>query len=460
MPSEAPPPKRRKKGRGRLAGIFAAILIIAAVLLFVLLQVVPSPFFPTTTTGSNTLTTGPSTPRINIQFTPSTAPNIQRLAYVTTIPVAVSFTAVPSGSGYFSYLWNFGDGENSTSRAITHVFATNCVYDVTLNVTNTIGPTTSGAILFSVFSYKRTGGEMVLCPQQGTAGITPVELGGGFYAASSKLGVQVDNVVLRNMTTDVNGDWALNVTRHLPPEVNGVLYNFTTSPHSVKCTFLTLEGIRAAPTKGEPGDPFTLEGRSYPASTIVSIYLGGEYVGQALTDEHGTFLANLTVPSSIHYAGRYKFSTSPPVLGAQATFRVPVSSVTPAPPPLPFWPWILVIPGAAIPILLFFLWRRRRPVDLEVFQQQVTTPFSSLWAIRVWAKNDMARCRITYDNTPLQTLVPKTGASLEMPLRKGECLDFRIPDTLTILLDAWVVVKDGDKTVISQKFGDIPHAKS
>jgi hypothetical protein len=111
-------------------------------------------------------------------------------------------------------------------------------------------------------------------------------------------------------------------------------------------------------------------------------------------------------------------------------------------------------------LLGVFLWRRRRPVDLEVFQAQVTTPFNSLWGIRVWANKDLAKCRVTYDNTPLQTIVPKTGASLEMPLRKGECLDFRIPDSLTIVWEAWVVVKDGDKTLRSEKFGDIPHAKS
>lgn len=436
------------------------MLIAIAILLFLLLQGVPGLLgiiSGPTTGGSTTLTTGAGAPPIHITLTPTTTTSrVERLSYVTPTPVAISFTANPSGTGSFSYLWSFGDGTSSTDPSVTHVFQTNCVYDLTLNVTNSMGPSSSGTVVISLFGYKRAGGEIVVCPQQGTAGITKVELGGGYYGSNVPLGTQVDNSSLASVTTDGNGDWALNVTGDLPPQVDGTLYNFTTSPYSVRGTFLTLEGIRVAPASGEPGASFTLEGRSYPAYTTVSISLGGVSLGTAQTDGSGTFLANMTVPYSFRYAGTYQFTTSPPVLGASAAFTIPVSTTTPAAPvPYSWWPWVLAALAVIAVLVGLFLWRRRPPVDLELFQEQVTGPSNAGWAIRVWGNRRLDRCRMTYDRTPLRTLVSPTDERPEMTLPKGESLVFRIPASLPIAWDALVVVQDGDKTVRTERLGSI-----
>lgn len=112
------------------------------------------------------------------------------------------------------------------------------------------------------------------------------------------------------------------MTGELQPQVNGSKYTIGTSLNSLKMNFLTLEGIEASRTSGGPGDLFNLTGRSYPAFTTVTIYMGTAYVGQTQTDGNGSFFATLQVPQSTYYAGTYQFVTSPPILGASATFTM------------------------------------------------------------------------------------------------------------------------------------------
>jgi len=327
---------------------------------------------------------------------------------------------------------------------------------IRLRTTNGAGQVNKAEILFSIFPANSTGGAVVVCPQQGTAGLTKVEIAGGYFKANASLVALADDSALASTKTDTKGSWSLNVTSDLQPMVNGTLYTITTSPRSLTRTFLTLEGIAASPHSGEPGTSFRLEGRSYPANTAVSIYLGGVYLGRAQTDGNGTFSTGLQIPSSFRYAGVYQFTTSPPVLGATATFTIPVSTTTPVQPAPSNW-WYLLIPiVAALLILGLYLWRRKPLVELEVYQEAVTTPFKSTWAIRVWSSRRLDRCGVIYGNMPLRSLISPTESRLEMTLHKGRYLDFRIPDTLPVDQEALVVVRAKGKNLASERFGSIP----
>jgi hypothetical protein len=337
------------------------MLIVVAILLFLLLQGgISKIIFPRTT---STTTTGTSLSALPVSITvhPTAAGLFEAFNYNTTHPVSVTFTVDPVGTSPFTYRWDFGDGTKSRSSPTTHVFPNRCGYETTLNVTDSLGHETSFTLLLNVFPTKGTAGTMVACPRQGTAGITQVKLAGGLYKKNKLFSLFVNSrPTATTIKADNEGSWILDFTGDLRPMINGSLYRITTSPSSVTTSFLTLEGIKASPASGEPGDSFTLEGRSYPANTNVSIFLNGVSLGQAQSDRSGSFNAKLQVPASLHYAGTYKFTTSPPVLGASATFTVPVSTVTPAPPTSNLW-WLLILLIVVIAVLVgFYLWRRRR----------------------------------------------------------------------------------------------------
>jgi hypothetical protein len=283
--------------------------------------------YPLSTT--ETSLTGVVGPPIDVTMFPTPSGNVATLREITAHPIPVSFTAMPPGTPPFTYSWDFGDGTGSSGSTVTHVFPTGCVYDVRLKVVDSLGNVTSGTILLGLFTSKGTTGSMVVCPQSGTAGTTNVELAGGFYGANESLRMLLDNSSLTNVTADSLGDWVLNITGSLTPQVNGSVYTFTSLPSSDSRSFLTLEGIRASPAWGGPGQYFTLEGRSYPANTTVSIYLAGVLLGQAKSDEHGSFLTWLQIPASLGHPGTYQLTTSPPVLGASATLTiVPLTTIT------------------------------------------------------------------------------------------------------------------------------------
>ncbi|MBI3858867.1 MAG: PKD domain-containing protein [Thaumarchaeota archaeon] len=355
MPSA--PTRRQKKSRSRLAGAIVIVLIVVAALLFLLLQGGAGIIFPPTTPGRTS--TAPQGPPINVQFT---TPQQEWFDYIGNTPVALSLSAAPGrlSPAYVSYLWDFGDGTNSTLPAVIHVFPQNCIYDIRLTTRDAKGGTEVGTLLFAILPPPRSSNMLVVCPREGTAGITPVVLGGWSYTSSQAVRILSGGKMIETTTSDSRGSWDVNITGDLPPRVNGTRYVISTSPPGATQSFLTLEGIRASPTSGEPGDPFTLEGRSYPANTTVSLFLGGVALGQALTDENGTFVAGLQVPTALHYAGTYQFTTNPPVLGASASFRIPVTAATPLPPPFNLWWLVVLIVLALLVALIVIYWRRRK----------------------------------------------------------------------------------------------------
>ncbi len=430
-----------------------AFLVALAILLFLVIQVpaVHNVVFPTTV-NTATITTGPGAPLVHITITPEAGGLPEVLSYETSAPLAISFSATPAGAGHYSYLWNFGDGTTSTYQVIDHTFQPDCAYDITLTVTNTVGPTLSG----SIFLYDLSANPAIeSCPHQGTAGITPIITAGASTAKDLPVTVQVDGKNIQNVTTDKSGDWSLNVTGVLPPEVDGTRYNFTTSPQSVTGTFLTLEGIKATPSTGEPGDAFVLEGLSYPADTTVSVYLGGISLGTVNTNATGSFVANYTVPAALKYAGTYAFTTSPPVLGAQASLTIPVTTATPAKPsPIGIWPWVAAAAAAAILIGAVALWRRKPFVWLELVQEPEAEAAVQVWQIRVHATKKIGRCTVTYGRVRL-----RTGGALEAVLPKGGTLSYRTPEQPPADWEVVVTVSDGDKELLNQRLGSITGAK-
>jgi hypothetical protein len=455
LSSRKAPPSRKKKDRRRLAAALVIILIVIAAVLFLFLHggitnIISPPSHSKTTTG-------PGAVGITVNVALHTTPSgrIQRLNVLTKKAVQLDLSADASGSSPFTYLWKFGDGTNSTSQQVNQVFAPDCVYDIELKTTNNAGQADKAELLFSIFPSNSTGGAVDICPQQGTAGITNVELAGAWFKSNESVWSLADGQRVASTSTDTKGSWSIDITNDLQPEVNGSLYKLTTLPSSLTRTFLTLEGIEASPHSGEPGTSFTLEGRSYPANTQVTIYLGGTRLGTAQTDDNGTFSARLQIPSSFRYAGVYQFTTSPPVLGASATFTIPVSTTTP-PQPVPNNWWYLLIPLVAIPALIgLYLWRRKPLVELEVFQEEMTMPFRSSWAIRVWSSKRLNKCGVMYGNAPIRAAISPTDARIEVTLVKGS-VDFRIPNTLPIDQDALVVVRAKGKILASERFGSIP----
>ena len=447
------PAKRGKEGeRRRLVGALIAFLIVLAILLFLVIQVptVHNLVFPTTV-NTATITTGPGAPFIHISITPTSGGLPETLSYETSKPVAVSFAATPAGAGDFAYLWNFGDGTTSNLPVIDHTFQPNCIYDITLTVTNSLGPTLTGSITFYDLS---SSSSVISCPHEGTAGITPVSVAGDAAPPDSAVTVQIDGANVKNVSADKNGDWSLNVTTVLPPEVDGTLYNFTTSPQTKLGTFLTLEGIKATPDSGVPGNTFTLEGLSYPADIDVSVYLGGVSLGTVATNSVGSFVSNFTVPTSLKYAGIYKFTTSPPVLGAQASFTVPLTTATPAKPSLGIWPWVAAAAAAAIVIGALVLLRRKPLVTLQLFQEADEEGAGLAWKVRVRASRRVKRCSVTYGRVRL-----RTGGNFEAVLTEGGALVYRLPDQPPTNWDEIVAVRDGDRLLTARRLGSIDGAK-
>jgi len=99
-----------------------------------------------TETRSATVSAGLMT-TVNVTLTPipTNQPPIASFAYSPTAPLAgetVQFDATgssdPDGS-IVSYSWNFGDGGTASGAVVTHTFATNGTYSVTLTVTDNEG---------------------------------------------------------------------------------------------------------------------------------------------------------------------------------------------------------------------------------------------------------------------------------------------------------------------------------
>jgi PKD repeat protein len=338
-----------------MAGILAICAIVGATLLV-----------PVTTTAT--------TLKISVNTYPGGGSSDFNL--LSTFPMTVSFSVNHGASGA-TFFWQFGDGTNSTDATPVHTYDSPCVYDIEAQMTASNGSVTSGGLVLAAFGSKGQhtslcggGCASAVCPPQGTAGLIPVELAGGFFGAGQEVNITMNGARLATVTADRGGDWVLNVSDFLTPEPNGTQYTFTTSPSSLTSKFTTLEGIAATPTSGAPGDSVTVEGRSYPPNSTVMIYLGGVSLGTAETYVNGSFLTGFTVPdvSPLAAAGSYPYTTLPQILGSQCNFVSAGSTVVVTPSSSWWWllPVVIVIIVLGIAVVVLLLWRgRRRPEPPE-----------------------------------------------------------------------------------------------
>lgn len=67
-----------------------------------------------------------------------------------SVPLAITFNNTSTGSGTLSYLWNFGDGGNSTLQNPSHTYTTNGSYTVSLTASNNQGCTNTYTVTNAV----------------------------------------------------------------------------------------------------------------------------------------------------------------------------------------------------------------------------------------------------------------------------------------------------------------------
>jgi hypothetical protein len=280
---------------------------------------------------------------------------IDHLNLVTSFPRTVSLAVNNSAPGA-TFFWQFGDGSNSTSPAPTHTFVTSCVYDVQVQERISNGSVARGELVFGAFDTTgQSGRTLAVCPPQGTEGLIPVELAGSYFTARQSINVTMNGTSIAVVTADSGGDWILNVTGFLTPEPNGTQYAFATTPPSLTSVFTTLEGIRARPVSGAPGDSVTVEGRSYLSNSPTLVYLGNVNLGTAYTDGNGSFVTTFGIPSTypLILPGTYQYTTTPPILGSHASFASAGALTTVF---TWWWVWLLLI---ALVLVVAYLVRRR-----------------------------------------------------------------------------------------------------
>lgn len=95
-------------------------------------------------------------------------------------PLSVSFTNLSQGAD--SYLWDFGDGNTSTSTNPTHSYTSVGTYTVSLEATNEAGDTTETKINYittTVATYQRSAGGTLLFSGSATRQVTFYRSAGG-----------------------------------------------------------------------------------------------------------------------------------------------------------------------------------------------------------------------------------------------------------------------------------------
>ena len=295
---------------------------------------------------------------VTITMKTSVHGEILDLTILAHFPISVQLSVKNPAAGA-NLFWDFGDGQNSTNPAPSHTYFSPFVYDIILHMSSPNGTQSSGKVRFAVMDAKGQNGSIAVYPPVGTYGFIPVKIGGAFFQPGSNVALYMNGSLLANAHADNGGVWVYDVTNALPAGPNGTKYVFTTVLASLVRTFTTVEGIQATPNVGSPGDSVLVQGRSYPASSTVRVYLGGVDLGPAETDETGSFLAGLALPASVSLAsgGKYTFETLPPVLGTGASFTISGFGIGGG---LQNWWWLILVVAGGLMIYFFVIRPARR----------------------------------------------------------------------------------------------------
>ena len=106
-------------------------------------------------------------------------------------------------------------------------------------------------------------------------------------------------------------------------------------------------------------------------------------------------------------------------------------------------------------VMIIVLDKMQPEVFAETFKERVTSPFPSNWAIIVKGNTHVERCKVSYDGKQLSALDPSGVARYELSLPRDGVLNFRIPETANADNEATVEVKDGDRSILLDKFGSL-----
>lgn len=258
------------------------------------------------------------------------------------------------------YLWEFGDGTNSTDAVPTHTFNAPSVYPVTFTVTAGNGSVARGLIYLGLFG-STPASAIATFPTSGATGFTSVELSGAFFSTSKQVKVLMNGTLLTTVTSNAGGLWLYNVTSSLPDSPNGTKFIFTTSPPSTTTVFTALEEIRATPSYGGTGSAVLVTGMSYPADSDVMVYVGGASLGSAITDGTGTFVQSFQVPgvAPLTSGGLFHYSTIPPLYGPSGSLSLTASSLLSGPFSFSLW-WLVIAFVVITAVLVVRSWRQRR----------------------------------------------------------------------------------------------------
>ncbi len=294
---------------------------------------------------------------VTITMKTSVHGEILDLTILAVFPIAVQFTVKNPAAGA-SYFWDFGDGTNSTNPAPSHTYNSPFVYDISLHLAFTNGTATSGTVKFAVMDQKGPNGAIAVFPPSGTYGFVPVKIAGAYFPLGKQASLLMNGSLLTNVKADDGGIWEFDLSSALPASPNGTKFVFSTNPPSLTRIFTTIEGIRATPGSAGVGDSVLVEGRSYPASSSVQVYIDGVNLGTTDTDDTGSFEAGMTIPAAPALAGggAFQYTTIPPVLGTQSTLDVTGFSVTSG---LASWWWLILVAIGAV-LIYFFVIRPAR----------------------------------------------------------------------------------------------------
>ncbi len=117
-------------------------------------------------------------------------------AAINSVPAVASNTSatfsatVSGGLAPYSYAWNFGNGARSTDATPSHAYASSGIYQVTLNVTDSEGYTTTSYLNVTVTHSSTLSTSPTTTPRQ-NSGIGYMLLGGGLLAVGVVTGAIV-----------------------------------------------------------------------------------------------------------------------------------------------------------------------------------------------------------------------------------------------------------------------------